>query len=155
MSHEATPQVSPAELHDAIDSAAVQAHEVGRHQRTDYLHGHDESLRSLDTNHNIFDTQITRSSDEWFHDRTDVDMNVLRPSEPGEDPYHRAGANYKAKMSGNLGARTRIERRNQKGEVVYTHESKDLQFARRVGKVAAKVIERQSVERANHLSQAA
>ena len=38
MSHETAQQVTPAELHEAIDSAAEQARKTGGYDRKNYLH---------------------------------------------------------------------------------------------------------------------
>lgn len=147
MSHESAPQVTNAELHTAIDQAAGAAREAGGHSHEQYLHGSSEQILSSDYRDNIYAASINRTNDEWYKDRTEVAMNVLKPSAPGEDPYHRAGTRYSVKLKGGISGKTRIERTDNKGNVVYTHESDDLQLARRAGKVAAKVIEKQSAAR--------
>jgi hypothetical protein len=146
---EQAPQVKHSELHLAIDEAAQAANVVGKHQREDYPGGYSEEIHGSNyLGGDAVSTDIGRSDDKWFKNRTNINMHVSRPSNPGEDPYHRARTNYDVKMTGQIGARARIERTNEKGEVVYTHESKDAQLARRIGMVGAKSIVRQSAIRA-------
>lgn len=145
------------ELQSAIDDAATAAQETTkRYSKKGSGNNSDELITSFNPlGGDKVHTVINRSEHPWYKDKTEVKIHASKPSELGEDPYHRAGTDYKVALSGQRGAHTHIERRDSKGEVVYTHESKDVQLARRLGMVGAKVSIRQNSERADSLKKAA
>jgi hypothetical protein len=140
MSHEKSLQVKHRELHSAIDEAAIAAQETTKRYKFEgNERHHKETFHSYDAlAGDPVSTIIERSNDPWYKDKTKINIHTQKPEENGEDPYRKAGTEYKIRIDGQLGANTQIQRTNEKGEIVYTHESKDIQLARRLGMVGAR-----------------
>ncbi len=145
---EQAPHVTHQELMDSIAQANIAASEVGKHSavrvsKRNYTRAHGSNRHGGDA----LSTDIKRAKIRDFGNNTEIDITAAHPHTP-EDPYHRKSTEYSSRIDGRYMANTRIERRDNKGNVVYTHETDNLQLARRLGELGARSIVRQSAERA-------
>jgi hypothetical protein len=142
---EQTPKITYPELIEQIDHAANAAEANHSYKRKDYSTGFKEWIRG---ENEFLAVDIARDCIEGYGEGLNVDIHAKMPSELV------ATADYAVVIERNR-PHTQIIRRNEAGEIIYWHRTKNPQLAMRLGSLGARLITHQPTQAIKPIRQAA